>query len=297
MSITGEPDGEPQKVGVALVDVLAGLFASGRHPRRAAPPRRDRREGQRVEVDLLSSLLAALVNQAAAYTARRRRPGRMGNAIRASPPTSCCATADGELVLAVGNDRQFAALCEVLGAPELADRPPLRHQPGPGRGPRRAARRARGPARRAQRRRVGGRADRARGPGRDRQRHRPGVRPRRAARPRADGRDPPRRRRHGAPDPKPDPALGHPGELSHRAAGAAGGLTGSRGGRGRVAVLPEPTVDYVVGRLGGAPMAGDGADEARSLERQQARRLGGADRGRPRSLRSSAISPNDSPAR
>jgi crotonobetainyl-CoA:carnitine CoA-transferase CaiB-like acyl-CoA transferase len=79
MSITGSPDGEPQKVGVALVDVLAGLFAS--LGILAALRHRDRTgEGQRVEVNLLSSLLAGLVNQASAYTIAGAVPGRMGNA-------------------------------------------------------------------------------------------------------------------------------------------------------------------------------------------------------------------------
>ena len=79
MSITGAPDGEPQKVGVALVDILTGLFAS--IGILAALRHRDATgEGQRVEVDLLSSLLAALVNQASGYTIAGAVPARMGNA-------------------------------------------------------------------------------------------------------------------------------------------------------------------------------------------------------------------------
>ncbi|CAA9553670.1 MAG: CAIB/BAIF family protein, partial [uncultured Thermoleophilia bacterium] len=75
MSITGPPDGEPQKVGVALVDVLAGLFATVGIL--AALRHRDATgEGQRVEVDLLSSLLAGLVNQASAFTAGGVTPAR-----------------------------------------------------------------------------------------------------------------------------------------------------------------------------------------------------------------------------
>jgi crotonobetainyl-CoA:carnitine CoA-transferase CaiB-like acyl-CoA transferase len=119
MSITGEADGEPQKVGVALVDVITGLFASTgilaalRHRERTG-------EGQRVEVDLLSSLLAALVNQGSAYTLAGAVGRRMGNAHPSIAPYELLPTGEGDLVLAVGNDRQFAALCEVLGAPELA---------------------------------------------------------------------------------------------------------------------------------------------------------------------------------
>jgi crotonobetainyl-CoA:carnitine CoA-transferase CaiB-like acyl-CoA transferase len=119
MSITGAPDGEPYKVGVALVDVICGLFASVgilaalRHRERTG-------EGQRVEVDLLSCLLAALVNQGSAYTLAGEVAGRMGNSHPSIAPYELLQTGDGELVLAVGNDRQFKALTEVLGCPELA---------------------------------------------------------------------------------------------------------------------------------------------------------------------------------
>jgi len=120
MSITGPADGEPQKVGVALVDVLTGLFAvvgvlaALRHRERSGV-------GQRVEVSLLGSLLAALVNQGSAYTVAGVVPRRMGNAHPSIAPYELYRTAEGELVLAVGNDRQFRALCRVLGDPELAE--------------------------------------------------------------------------------------------------------------------------------------------------------------------------------
>jgi crotonobetainyl-CoA:carnitine CoA-transferase CaiB-like acyl-CoA transferase len=120
MSITGEPDGEPQKVGVALVDVVAGLFATVGIL--AALRYRDRTgTGQRVDVDLLSSLLAALTNQASAFTVAGVVAGRMGNAHPSIAPYELFATADREIVLAVGNDRQFRSLAEVVGAPALAD--------------------------------------------------------------------------------------------------------------------------------------------------------------------------------
>jgi len=119
MSVTGDPEGQPQKVGVALVDVVAGLFASVGIL--AALRHRDRTgEGQLLEVDLLSSLLAALVNQSAAYTAGGVVAGRMGNAHPSISPYELYETGEGEIVIAVGNDRQFAALAEVIGAPELA---------------------------------------------------------------------------------------------------------------------------------------------------------------------------------
>jgi crotonobetainyl-CoA:carnitine CoA-transferase CaiB-like acyl-CoA transferase len=122
MSITGERAGEPQKVGVALVDVLAGLFATVGIL--AALNHRGRGgEGQRIEVDLLSSLLAALVNQASSYTVCGVVPQRMGNEHPSIAPYAAFATGAGEIVLAVGNDRQFQVLCEVLGAPALATDP------------------------------------------------------------------------------------------------------------------------------------------------------------------------------
>jgi crotonobetainyl-CoA:carnitine CoA-transferase CaiB-like acyl-CoA transferase len=120
MSITGTPDGAPQKVGVALVDVICGLFASIgilaalRHRERTG-------EGQRVEVDLLSCLLAALVNQGSAYTLAGEVAQRMGNAHPSVAPYDLFKTADGDLVLAIGTDRQFRALAQVLGCPELAE--------------------------------------------------------------------------------------------------------------------------------------------------------------------------------
>ncbi len=119
MSITGEPDGEPQKVGVALVDILAGLFATVGIL--AALRHRDATgEGQLVEVNLLQALLAGLVNQASAYTIAGVVAGRLGNAHPSISPYELYETGDGEVVVAVGNERQFAALCEVIGAPELA---------------------------------------------------------------------------------------------------------------------------------------------------------------------------------
>ncbi len=119
MSITGEPNGDPQKVGVAVVDVICGLFASVgilaalRHRERTG-------EGQRVELDLLSCLLAALVNQGSAYTIAGQVGGRMGSGHPSIAPYELLRARDGELVVAVGTDEQFGALCEVLGVPEAS---------------------------------------------------------------------------------------------------------------------------------------------------------------------------------
>jgi crotonobetainyl-CoA:carnitine CoA-transferase CaiB-like acyl-CoA transferase len=100
--------------------VIAGLFASTGIL--AALRHRDRTgEGQLVEVDLLSALLAGLVNQSSAYTAGGVVAGRMGNAHPSISPYELYGTGDGEIVIAVGNDRQFAALAELLGAPEWAE--------------------------------------------------------------------------------------------------------------------------------------------------------------------------------
>jgi crotonobetainyl-CoA:carnitine CoA-transferase CaiB-like acyl-CoA transferase len=120
MSITGEPDRDPQKVGVALVDILTGLFATSGIL--AALRHRDRTgQGQKVEVSLLASLLAALVNQASAYTAGGVVPHRMGNAHPSISPYELYNAGDGQLVIAVGNDRQFRALCETIDRSDLPD--------------------------------------------------------------------------------------------------------------------------------------------------------------------------------
>ncbi len=120
MSITGAADGEPAKAGVALVDVLAakdatiGILAALRA--REATGR-----GQRVEVNLLSSLLGSMVNQASAYLTTGRAPRRMGNQHPSIAPYETLRCKDDMLALACGNDGQFRRLAEVLGTPELAD--------------------------------------------------------------------------------------------------------------------------------------------------------------------------------
>jgi crotonobetainyl-CoA:carnitine CoA-transferase CaiB-like acyl-CoA transferase len=122
MSITGPAGGEPTKVGVALVDVLTGLYAFGGVL--AALRERDRTgRGQRVEVSLLGSALASLVNQASSYLCTGRPPRAMGNRHPSITPYETLATADRPLVVAVGNDGQFARLCRVLGVPEAATDP------------------------------------------------------------------------------------------------------------------------------------------------------------------------------
>ncbi len=116
MSITGEADTEPQKAGVALVDVITGLFAAVGVL--AAVRYRDRTgEGQRVEVDLLSSLLAAWSTKARPTRWPAPSPAGWATRTHRSRPSELFPTADGDLALAVGNDKQFAALCKTIGTP------------------------------------------------------------------------------------------------------------------------------------------------------------------------------------
>ena len=122
MSITGGQGGAPTKVGVALVDVITGLHAAVAIL--AALRHRDRTgQGQRVEVTLLSSLISALVNQSSAYAAAGVVPQILGSAHPSISPYAVFDVADGGLALAVGNDHQFAELCRVIGAQELAEDP------------------------------------------------------------------------------------------------------------------------------------------------------------------------------
>jgi crotonobetainyl-CoA:carnitine CoA-transferase CaiB-like acyl-CoA transferase len=119
MSITGPDDNSPTKVGVALVDVLAGLFATVGIL--AALHKRDKSGvGQHVEVNLLSALLSALVNQSSGYVLAGTVPHAVGNSHPSIAPYDTYATRAGTLVLAVGTDRQFTQLCAVIGTPEFA---------------------------------------------------------------------------------------------------------------------------------------------------------------------------------
>ncbi|WP_067394183.1 CaiB/BaiF CoA transferase family protein [Streptomyces sp. F-3] len=120
MSITGAADGEPTKAGVALVDVLTGKDATIGILAALADRTRTGR-GCRVEVNLLSSLLGSLVNQAQSYLETGRPPGRMGNRHPSIAPYETLRCRDGLLAVACGNDGQFARLAAVLGAPALAE--------------------------------------------------------------------------------------------------------------------------------------------------------------------------------
>lgn len=118
MSITGVPDGEsgagPQKVGVALADVVTGLYASNACLA-ALAYREQSGKGQHIDMSLLDVQVAALANQGANYLVSGNAPQRMGNAHPNIVPYQAFATADGHFILAVGNDDQFARLCQLLG--------------------------------------------------------------------------------------------------------------------------------------------------------------------------------------
>jgi crotonobetainyl-CoA:carnitine CoA-transferase CaiB-like acyl-CoA transferase len=122
MSVTGEPDGPPLKVGAALIDMVCGLSATSGVL--AALLARERSgEGQRVEISLMDSALAGLLNQASAYVMAGEVAGRLGNRHPSIVPYETFAAADGEFALAVGNDALFARLCGAIGHPELATSP------------------------------------------------------------------------------------------------------------------------------------------------------------------------------
>lgn len=120
MSLTGAPDAEPMKVGVALTDVLTGLHAvSGIL---AALAWRDRSgQGQHLDLALLDVQVSCLANQAMSYLVTGESPVRLGNAHPSIVPYQAFPTADGDIILAVGNDTQFAAFCRAAGRGEWAD--------------------------------------------------------------------------------------------------------------------------------------------------------------------------------
>ncbi|MFS8038604.1 CaiB/BaiF CoA transferase family protein [Xanthobacter sp. AM11] len=128
MDLTGTPDGEPQKVGVAFADIFTGLYATVGIL--AALRRRDETgTGGHVDMALLDTQVGVLANQAMNYLASGKAPKRMGNAHPNIVPYQVFPCADGYFIAAIGNDSQFARFCAVLGAPELADDP--RHATNP----------------------------------------------------------------------------------------------------------------------------------------------------------------------
>lgn len=122
MSITGRADGEPQKVGVAVVDITAGLYAAASIL--AALHHRERTgEGQSIDVALFDVQLSWLANVGSAYLVSGRAPARYGNAHATIVPYQPFRASDGQIMVAVGNDGQFARFCAALGRPEWAADP------------------------------------------------------------------------------------------------------------------------------------------------------------------------------
>jgi len=120
MSITGPDSDHPTKVGVALIDVVAGLhMALGITA--AIVSRNGTGHGQKIEINLLSSILSGMVNQSGAYAGAGVVPHSMGNAHPSISPYEAYATKDMQIVIAVGNDAQFAKMCTVMNAPFAND--------------------------------------------------------------------------------------------------------------------------------------------------------------------------------
>lgn len=126
MSITGAPDtapgGEPMKVGVAVADVFTGLYATI-GILATLPVARQTGRGRHLDLALFDVQVATLANQALNFLVSGHSPGRLGNAHPNIVPYQAFAAADGHLIIAVGNDGQFAKLCELAGVPELARDP------------------------------------------------------------------------------------------------------------------------------------------------------------------------------
>jgi crotonobetainyl-CoA:carnitine CoA-transferase CaiB-like acyl-CoA transferase len=120
MSLTGDPTGQPYRSGISVFDVIAGLhttigiLAALNH-------RASTGEGQQIQASLMASALSGMVNQTSAFAAAGVTPFRMGNAHPSLYPYEPLPTGDGDLIITAGNDAQFRKLCDVLGAPHLAD--------------------------------------------------------------------------------------------------------------------------------------------------------------------------------
>ena len=119
MSLTGEADGVPSKVGVGIADVMCGMYATVgilaalRHKERTG-------EGQHIDIALVDAQLAWLINEGTNYLASGRDPVRRGNGHPNIVPYDVVQVSDGHVILAVGNDAQFTRFCDVIGLPHLA---------------------------------------------------------------------------------------------------------------------------------------------------------------------------------
>ena len=119
MSITGEPDGPPQKGGVAYADLFTGVY-SVVAILAALQRRSETGAGAHIDMALLDTQVGVLGNQALNWMVSGRVPQRMGNGHVNLTPYQSFPTSDGDLIVAVGNDRQFVKFCDILGVPQLA---------------------------------------------------------------------------------------------------------------------------------------------------------------------------------
>ncbi|WP_026480084.1 CaiB/BaiF CoA-transferase family protein [Ahrensia sp. 13_GOM-1096m] len=122
MSITGEPDGQPMKAGVAITDILTGLYAVSAI-NAALVKSLKHNKGSHIDIALMEVMAASLANQNMNYLATGSAPARLGNAHPNIAPYQVIPVKDGHIILAVGNDGQFARLCEILRTQELAQNP------------------------------------------------------------------------------------------------------------------------------------------------------------------------------
>ncbi|MCW8833114.1 MAG: CoA transferase [Colwellia sp.] len=122
MSITGEPEGMPMKVGVALVDVMTGLYSCNAILA-SLMARHHTHQGQHIDISLLDVQVAALANQGMNYLATGDNPQRLGNGHPNIVPYQTFATQDGCIILAIGNDNQFAKFCQIAQCPKIAEDP------------------------------------------------------------------------------------------------------------------------------------------------------------------------------
>ncbi len=128
MDLTGDADGPPQKIGVALADIISGLYAViGIQSALALRERTGK--GQHIDIALLDSMVGVLANQAQNLFVSGVAPRRMGNAHPNLAPYQPFPVADGHFILAVGNDGQFARLCEIVDRAELASDPDFATNP------------------------------------------------------------------------------------------------------------------------------------------------------------------------
>ncbi len=122
MDLTGQPDGEPMRGGVAFADVMTGIYSAVAITA-ALSERHTTGKGSYIDMALLDTQVAVLANQASSYLISGKAPKRMGNAHPAVVPYQVFPVADGHVIIACGNDTQFARLIALLGAPEMAQDP------------------------------------------------------------------------------------------------------------------------------------------------------------------------------